>query len=75
MCVRAEIDYACLPRITIKIGVGRSTIAMLLWLRQLQENVGNRVDVAIVDLTKVFDPVSRKGLFVLLEKIGCPQSS
>ena len=28
--------------------------------------------MAFIDLTKEFDHVSRKGLFCLLEKIGCP---
>ena len=28
--------------------------------------------IAVIDLTKVFDLVSRSGLFKLLHKIGCP---
>ena len=42
---------------------------------QLQEKCseqGMPLFVAFIDLTKVFDLVSRKGLFRLLEKIGCP---
>ena len=42
---------------------------------QLQEKCreqGMLLYVAFIDLTKAFDLVSRKGLFRLLEKIGCP---
>ena len=54
---------------------GRSTIDMIFSVRQLQEKCreqGMPLYVAFIDLTKAFDLVSRKGLFRLLEKIGCP---
>ncbi|XP_047740100.1 uncharacterized protein LOC125179048 [Hyalella azteca] len=44
-------------------------------LRQLQEKCNEQqmpLHVAFIDLTKVFDLVSRDGLFHLLQKIGCP---
>ena len=56
---------------------GRSTIDMIFSVRQLQEKCreqGMPLYVAFIDLTKAFDLVSRKGLFRLLEKIGCPPS-
>ena len=53
----------------------RSTIDMVFSLRQLQEKCREQnmpLYLAFIDLTKAFDLVSREGLFVLLEKIGCP---
>ena len=43
--------------------------------RQLQEKCLERrrpLFIAFIDLTKAFDLSSRRGLFNLLEKIGCP---
>jgi len=54
---------------------GRSTIDMIFSLRQLQEKCREQQQplyIAFIDLTKAFDLVSRKGLFQLLKKIGCP---
>ena len=53
----------------------RSTIDMVFSVRQLQEKYreqGKPLYMAFIDLTKAFDLVSRKGLFKILEKIGCP---
>jgi len=53
----------------------RSTIDMIFSLRQLQEKSREQrqpLYMAFIDLTKAFDLVSRRGLFKLLEKIGCP---
>ena len=54
---------------------GRSTMDMIFSLRQLQEKCREQnkpLHIAFVDLTKAFDTVSRSGLFMVLEKIGCP---
>lgn len=54
---------------------GRSTIDMIFSVHHLQEKYreqGKPLYLAFIDLTKAFDLVSRKGLFHLLEKIGCP---
>lgn len=54
---------------------GRSTVDMVFSLRQLQEKCHEQQQplyMAFIDLTKAFDLVSRKGLFILLQKIGCP---
>lgn len=53
----------------------RSTTDMIFSLRQLQEKSREQKQplyIAFIDLTKAFDLVSRKGLFTLLERIGCP---
>ncbi|KAL0195112.1 hypothetical protein M9458_008684, partial [Cirrhinus mrigala] len=53
----------------------RSTIDMVFTLRQLQEKCREQrrpLFLAFIDLTKVFDMVSRTGLFTLLHRIGCP---
>ncbi len=53
----------------------RSTIDMIFSLRQLQEKCQEQrqpLYIALIDLTKAFDLVSRKGLFTLLHRIGCP---
>ena len=56
--------------------VQRPTTDMIFTLRQLQEKCREKKQppfIVFVDLTKAFDLVRRKGLFHLLEKIGCPQ--
>ena len=48
---------------------------MIFSVRQLQEKCREQrrpLFIAFIDLTKAFDLVSRRGLFNLLEKIGCP---
>ena len=54
---------------------GRSTIDLVLSLRQLQEKCREQqmpLYIAFIDLAKAFDLVSRDGLFQILPKIGCP---
>ena len=53
----------------------RSTIDMIFSLRQLQEKCREQhmlLYIAVIDLTKAFDLVSRDGLFKVLPNIGCP---
>lgn len=48
---------------------------MVFVLRQLQEKCRGQnkgLYVTFVDLTKAFDTVSRKGLWQILERLGCP---
>lgn len=48
---------------------------MIVSVRQLQEKCQEQhmpLYIAFIDLTKAFDLVSRRGLFTLLRKIGCP---
>lgn len=53
----------------------RSTVDMIFSLRQMQEKCREQhqpLFIVFIDLTKAFDLVSRKGLFQILSKIGCP---
>ena len=55
--------------------MGRSTIDIIFFVRRLQEKCRKQrrsLFIAFIDLTKAFDLVSRRGLFNLLEKCGCP---
>ncbi|XP_072050245.1 uncharacterized protein [Amphiura filiformis] len=48
---------------------------MVFALRQLQEKCPEQnkgLFVTFVDLTKAFDTVSRKGLWQIMERLGCP---
>ena len=56
----------------------RRTTDMVFVLRQFQEKCREQnkgLYVTFVDLTKAFDTVSRKGLWLIMEHLGCPQSS
>ena len=62
------------PETQCEFRAGRSIIDMIFSGRQLQEKCreqGMPLYVAFIDLTNALDLVSRKGLFRLLEKIGC----
>ena len=64
-----------LPESQCGFRTGRSTIDMIFSVRQMQEKCREKrrpLFIAFIDLAKVFDLVSRRGLFNLLEKIGCP---
>ena len=53
----------------------RGTTDMVFVLRQLQEKCreqNKELYETFVDLTKAFDNVSRKGLWLILERLGCP---
>ena len=64
-----------LPESQCGFRANRSTTDMVFVLRQLQEKCREQnkgLYVTFVDLTKAFDTVSRKGLWQILEKVGCP---
>ena len=55
---------------------GRGTTNMIFSLRQIQEKCklqDQDLYLLFIDLTKAFDTVSREGLWLVLEKIGCPK--
>ena len=76
LLIRLQKLASCVyPETQCGFRAGRSTIGMNFSIRQLQEKCreqGMSLYVAFIDLTKAFDHVSRKGLFRLNEKIGCP---
>ena len=54
----------------------RGTADMVFALRQLQEKCnlqGQDLYLLFIDLTKAFDTVNREGLWLILEKVGCPK--
>ena len=54
----------------------RSTTSMEFVLRQLQEKCreqNKRLYITFVDLNKAFETVSRKGLRLMMERLGCPR--
>ena len=54
----------------------RATQDMVFALRQLQEKCklqGQDIYLLFIDLTKAFDTVNREGLWLILEKAGCPK--
>ena len=64
-----------LPETQCGFRANRGTTDMVFVLRQLQEKCREQnkgLYVTFVDLTKVFDTVSRKGLWLILERLGCP---
>ena len=53
----------------------RGTIDMIFTARQLQEKCQEQniyLNMNFVNLTKAFDTVSRKGLWKIMAKFGCP---
>jgi len=64
-----------LPETQCGFRANRGTTDMVFVLRQLQEKCreqNKELCVTFVDLTKAFDTVSRKGLWLILERLGCP---
>ena len=64
-----------LPESQCGFRANRGTTDMVFVLRQLQEkcreqNMG--LYATFIDLTKAFDTVSRTGLWLILERLGCP---
>ena len=70
-----EIAERVYPESQCGFRATRSTTDMIFSVRQLQEICREQdqpLYIAFIDLTKVFDLVSRDGLFKLPPKIGCP---
>ncbi|XP_051634185.1 uncharacterized protein LOC127466875 [Manacus candei] len=69
------ITEGILPESQCGFRANRSTTDMVFVLRRLQEKSREQnkgLYVTFVDLTKAFDTVSRKGLWQILERLGCP---
>jgi len=64
-----------LPESQCGFRASRSTVDMVFCVRQLQEKCieqSKPLYMVFVDLTKAFDYVSRSGLFMVLNRLGCP---
>ena len=64
-----------LPETLCEFRANRSTTDIVFILRQLQEKCREQnkgLYVAFVDLTKAFDTISRKGLWMIIERFDCP---
>ena len=64
-----------LPETQCGFRANRGTTDMVFVLRQLQEKCREQnkgLYITFVDLTKAFDTVSRKGLWLIMERLGCP---
>ncbi len=63
------------PEAQCRFRAGRSTIDMIVSLRQRQEKCRKQrqpLYIAFVDLAKAFELVSKNGLFTMLQRTGCP---
>ena len=72
--VPAVAEYH-LPESQCGFRANRGTADMVFVLRQLQEKCREQnkgLYITFVDLTKAFDTVSRKGLWQIMERLGCP---
>ena len=64
-----------LPETQCGFKANRGNADIVFVLRKVQENCreqNNRLYVTFVDLTKAFDTVSRKGLWLIMERLGFP---
>ncbi len=70
-----KISEENLPEAQCGFRPGRSTIDMVLAIRQNQEKcLEQPMDLyaVFIDLTKAFDTVNREALWTILRKLGCP---
>ena len=68
-----NMEHGLLPESQCGFRGGRGTVDMIFAARQLQEKCQEQYDelfITFIDLTKVFDTVSRDGLWLIMEKFG-----
>ena len=66
-----------LPESQCGFRAGRGTTDMIFAMRQIQEKCREQnqdLYMVFIDLTKAFDSLSRTGLWILLAKVGCPDT-
>ena len=69
-------DIGVIPESQCGFRPGRGTTDMNFALRQIQEKCrlySEDLYLLFIDLTKAFDTINRKGLWAILEKVGCPK--
>ena len=72
-----HLEQGHLPESQCGFRAGRGTSDMIFAARQFQEKCMEQhrdIYTTFVDLTKVFDSVSREGLWKIMEKFGCPSA-
>ena len=68
-----NMEHGLLPESQCGFRGGRGTVDMIFAARQLQEKCQEQYDelfITFIDLTKVFDTVSRDGLWLIMETFG-----
>ena len=71
-----HLENGLLPETQCGFRSERSTVDMIFALRQVQEKCVEQnmpLYAVFIDFTKAFDTVSRSGLWIILEKSGCPK--
>ena len=70
-----HLEHGLLPKSQCGFRGGRGTVDMIFAARQLQEKCQEQYDdlfITFIDLTKAFDTVCRDGIWLIMEKFGCP---
>ena len=71
-----HLEHGVLPESQCGFRGGRGTVGMIFAARQLQEKCQEQYDdlfKTFIDLTKAFDAVCSDGLWLIMEKFGCPR--
>ena len=71
-----HLEHGLLPESQWGFRGGRGTVDMIFAARQLHEKYQKQYDdlfITFIDLTKAFDTVCRNGLWLIMEKFGCPR--
>ena len=72
----ASVSEQNLPETQCGFRPNRSTVDMIFTVRQVQEKcLEQNMDLfaVFIDLTKAFDTVNREALWIILQKLGCPE--
>ena len=74
--INLHIADNVLPESQCGFRSGRGTVDVIFTIRQLQEKCQEQcrdLFQVFIDLTKAFDTVNRKALWLILGKLGCPE--
>ena len=71
-----DLEHGLLPESQCGFRGGRGTVDVIFAARQPQEKCQEQYDdlfITFIDLTKVFDTDCTDGLWLIMEKFGCPR--